>query len=191
MPDPDRLQIVALSGSLRAASFNSGLLRAAIEVAPEGVHVELKTIRGIPIYDGDDEARSGVPDVVEALKASVASSDGLLIASPEYNNSVPGPLKNAIDWMSRPPKDIARVFSGRPIGLIGASPGRGGTRFGQTAWLPVFRTLGARLYAENSLYVAEAAKSFDADSTLIDPKIRELLATFMKGFAAFVRTQRA
>lgn len=175
--------IVALSGSLRAGSYNSGLLRAAAELAPAGVEVELASIRGVPIYDGDVERESGIPAAVTALKDRVASCDALLIASPEYNNSLPGPLKNAIDWMSRPPKDIARVFGGRRVGLIGASNGRGGTRLGQAAWLPVFRVLGMRLY-DGFLHVASASESFDEKGNLTDPKIRELLAKFMAGFAA-------
>jgi chromate reductase len=190
MPDPDALDVVALSGSLRAGSYNTALLRAALALAPDGVHVELHTIRGIPIYDGDEEARSGVPPVVQALKDRIARADALLIASPEYNNSLPGPLKNAIDWMSRPPKDIARVFGGRPVGLIGATPGRGGTRLAQTAWLPVFRTLGMRAYAEHSLYVGSAAEVFDGNGALRDDTVKELLTKFLVGFAGFVGQQR-
>lgn len=179
-------RLLALSGSLRAGSYNTALLRALEPLLPEGVSMELASIRGIPVYDGDLEAEEGVPAVVAALKDRIAVADGLLIASPEYNNSVPGPLKNAIDWLSRPPADIARVFRGRRVGLIGASPGRGGTRLGQTAWLPVFRTLGVQLFTGEGLYVDAAGERF-RDGELVDEKTRELLGRYARGFADFVR----
>jgi NAD(P)H-dependent FMN reductase len=106
--------------------------------------VEIASIRGIPLYDGDLEAEKGIPDAVQILKDLIASSDGLLLVTPEYNNAMPGVFKNAIDWLSRPPKDIRRVFGDRPVALMGATPGMGGTILGQNAWLPVLRTLGMR-----------------------------------------------
>lgn len=180
------MHLLALSGSLREGSYNSALLRAAEKVLPEGTTMELASIRGIPIYDGDVEARDGVPSVVEALKERIVAAHALLIASPEYNNSIPGPLKNAIDWLSRPPADIARVFGGRRVGLIGATPGRGGTRLSQAAWLPVFRTLGAQLYTGGSLYLDGAGQRF-SEGELVDEKSRELLARYVRGLVAFAQ----
>lgn len=126
-------RLVGISGSLRKGSFNAALLRAATALVPEGTTLEAHGIAGVPLYDGGVEAESGIPEAVRVLKDAVASADGLLLVTPEYNNSIPGPFKNAIDWMSRPPKDMARVFGGKPVGLIGASPGRMGTISAQTA----------------------------------------------------------
>ena len=138
------MRIIGISGSLRAASLNAALLRAATEECPPGTTINIESIRGIPLYDGDVEAKEGIPARVAELKDRIASADGLLLVTPEYNNSIPGVFKNAIDWLSRPAADIPRVFAGRPVGLIGASPGRFGTLMSQSAWQPVLRTLGTR-----------------------------------------------
>ena len=119
----DTITILGIAGSLRQNSFNAALLRAAAAAAPAGCTVDIASIRDIPLYDGDAEAAAGVPDVVETLKDRVAAADGLLLVTPEYNNSIPGVFKNAIDWLSRPPQDIPRVFGGRPVALMGATPG--------------------------------------------------------------------
>jgi chromate reductase len=182
--------VIGLSGSLRAGSLNSALLRAAVGLAPPSLSVEIASIRDIPLYDGDLEEKGGIPAPVTALKDRIAAADALLIASPEYNNSVPGVLKNAIDWMSRPSSDIKRVFGGRRVGLIGASIGPGGTRLSQVAWLPVFRVLGMSFFSEKSVYVATGQKSFDADGTLTDEKIREVLGGYMAAFAQFIGGSR-
>jgi NAD(P)H-dependent FMN reductase len=177
--------IVGISGSLRTGSFNSALLRAAAERAPAGTSVEIASIRDFPLYDGDLEAK-GIPTSVTEIKERIAKADGLLIATPEYNNSIPGVLKNAVDWLSRPGKDIRRVFGDRPVALMGATPGKGGTRLSQAAWLPVLRTLGTRPWFGSVMYVSEAAKVFDAEGRLTDEKIREDLTKFVAGFADFV-----
>jgi NAD(P)H-dependent FMN reductase len=182
--------IFGLAGSLREASFNGWLLRAAAEVAPAGTTIEIASIRGIPLYDADAEAADGVPPVVEALKNRIAAADALLIATPEYNNGIPGVAKNAIDWLSRPPADIPRVFANRPVALIGATPGLGATSLAQAAWLPVFRTLRMQPWFGERLTVASAKKVFDADGTLTDEAIRDRLASFIRGFAGFVDERR-
>src|SRR4051812_36451819 len=101
--------VLGLSGSLRAASYNTALLRTAAGLMPEGATLDIATPHGIPLYDGDAEAREGIPEAVQALKARLLAADALLLATPEYNNGVPGVLKNAIDWLSRPSSDIGRV----------------------------------------------------------------------------------
>lgn len=179
--------IIAISGSLRRGSYNTALLRAAAEVAPSNVTIEIASIAGFPLYDADFESAEGVPGLVQGLKDRIAAADGLLLATPEYNNSIPGVFKNAIDWLTRPPKDIARVFGDKRVGLMGATPGRGGTRLAQTAWLPVLRTLGTQPWFGKQLYVAGAGKVFDSSGALVDDTIRELLTSFMAGFAEFVR----
>ncbi|MGH8705662.1 MAG: NADPH-dependent FMN reductase [Burkholderiales bacterium] len=179
--------IVGIAGSARRGSFNAALLRAAIELAPSGLTVEPASIRGIPLYDGDIEAENGIPEPVRALKERIAAADGLLLVTPEYNNSLPGAFKNAIDWLTRPAADIPRVFGARPVALMGATPGRGGTTLAQAAWLPVVRVLGMRPWFGRSLYVANAGKVFDAQGKLTDEQVRGQLTSFMAGFAEFVQ----
>ena len=179
-------KIIGIAGSLRKGSFNASLLRAAAELAPPGLEVEIATIHGIPLYDGDLEAEQGAPQLVTQLKDRIAGASGLLLVTPEYNNSMPGVFKNAIDWLSRPPRDIPRVFGDKPVALMGATPGMGGTRFSQGAWLPVLRTLGTRLWTGKQLYVAGAGKVFDADGKIVDETVKKLVGEFMQGFATFV-----
>jgi chromate reductase, NAD(P)H dehydrogenase (quinone) len=176
--------VLGLAGSLRAGSYNAALLRAAAEVAPSDLALEIGSIRGIPLYDGDVEKANGIPVEVVRLKESVVRCEALLLVTPEYNNSIPGVFKNAIDWLSRPPADIARVFGNRPVALMGASPGYFGTKLAQTAWLPVLRTLGARVYFGESLHVSRAAQAFDTSGKLLDDDVRGRLTRFMAGFAA-------
>lgn len=182
--------IIGIFGSLRQGSYNSALLRNAAELVPAGCTLEIASIKGIPLYDGDLESQNGIPASVVALKDRVAAADGLLLVTPEYNNSIPGVFKNAIDWMTRPASDIARVFGERPVGLIGATPGGMGTTFSQTAWLPILRTLGTRPFFGKTLYVSGAAKVFDAEGQLTDAALRERLRVYMEQFAAFVASTR-
>jgi len=177
--------IVGISGSLRKGSYNAALLQAAAEAAPESLKVEIASIRGIPLYDADLAAQ-GTPEVVSALKDQLADADGLLLVTPEYNNSIPGVLKNAIDWVSRPARDIPRVFGGLPVALMGAATGRGGTILSQAAWLPVLRVLGTRPWFGPKIQVTGAAEVFDESGRLLDDALRERLAVFMEGFASFV-----
>lgn len=181
------ITIFGLSGSLRKGSYNAGLLRAAVEVMPEDARLEHASIEGIPLYNADVETSEGIPEVVKGIKDRIAASDGLLLVTPEYNNSIPGVFKNAIDWISRPPEDRIRVFQNRPVGIIGASPGPHGTVFSQTAWLPVLRTLAMRPWFGKLLYVNRAMKLFDADGNLTDESIRSRLKSYLEGFVAFVR----
>ncbi|MFZ5722228.1 MAG: NADPH-dependent FMN reductase [Pseudomonadota bacterium] len=184
------VKILGLSGSLRRDSFNTALLRAAQAQAGDDVQIELATLHGIPLYDGDLEAASGLPPAVEALKARVAACDGLLIATPEYNNGIPGVLKNGIDWLSRPANDIARVFGNRPVAVIGASPGGFGTILAQNHWLPVLKTLGTRQWSGGKLLLSRAGQAFAADGSLADEAMRKQLGDFLRGFAQFVRESR-
>jgi NAD(P)H-dependent FMN reductase len=183
------MRIIGIAGSLRSGSFNSALLRAAVEECPAGSTLEIESIRGIPLYDGDVEAAQGIPARAAELKDRVASADGLLLVTPEYNNSIPGVFKNAIDWLTRPPADIGRVFKNRPVGLIGASPGAYGTIQAQGAWLPVFRTLGMRPWFGQLMYVGNAAKVFDASGKLVDEAIRTRLRNYVRGFTEFVAAE--
>ena len=178
--------VIGLSGSLRKGSFNSALLRAAAALSPPELKIEIATIAGIPLYDGDVERESGVPAIVAALKDRVAAADGLLLCTPEYNSGIPGVFKNAIDWMSRPDTDIARVFGGKPVGVMGATPGRAGTRLSQTGWLPVLRTLGTQPWFGQQLYVAGARQVFDESGAIVDDAVKGLVTKFMTGFAKYI-----
>ncbi|HEX3766469.1 MAG TPA: NADPH-dependent FMN reductase [Kofleriaceae bacterium] len=177
--------ILAIAGSLREKSYNAMLMRAAAELAPAGTTVETATIKGIPLYDGDVEAAAFPPEV-QALKDRIVAASGVLLVTPEYNNSLPGVFKNAIDWTSRPSADTARIYGGKPIGVIGATPGGGATGLSQAAWLPVLRTLGTLPFFGARVQVASAGKVFDDAGRLVDATVRGQLEKYMAGFAAFV-----
>lgn len=179
-------RIVGVAGSLRQGSYNAALLRAAAGLVPAGSALEIGSIAGIPLYDADHERERGIPEPVAALKERIAAADGLLLVTPEYNHSIPGVFKNAIDWLSRPPKDRARVFGDKPVAILGATDGPGGTRLSQAAWLPVLRSLGTRPWFGKQLYVNSAPEVFDQEGRLVDEKIRKLLAAFLEGFVDFV-----
>src|SRR3954471_21490998 len=134
--------IVGISGALRKGSYNAALLRAAVELAPAGMTVEIASIREIPLYDGDVEAEHGIVEPARLLKDRIAAADGLLLVTPEYNNGVPGVFKNAIDWLSRPAKNVPQTSGAKPVALMESTPGGGGTSLAQAAWLPTLRTLG-------------------------------------------------
>lgn len=178
--------IVGIAGSLRRESFNRYLLEAAAGLAPEGAGIRTGSIDGIPLYNGDVE-KQGVPAAVAALKDQIRESDALLLASPEYNHGIPGVMKNVIDWLSRPPEDIKSVYRDRPVAIMGATPGPGGTRLAQAAWLPTLRALGTRPWFGGQLYVAKAGEVFDEKGNLVDEQVRERLKRFLEGFVAFVK----
>src|SRR6266852_3383722 len=181
-------KILGISGSLRVGSYNSMLLKTAAQLLDGGAEMELASIRGIPLYDGDLEAAEGIPQAVRDLKARVIACDGLLLATPEYNNGIPGVFKNAIDWLSRPAPDSAKVFRSRPVAIIGASPGGFGTVLAQAAWLPVLRTLGTRPWFGGRLLVSRAATVFDESGRIVNDATKEQLRQFIDGFVTFVRS---
>ena len=178
--------VIGISGSLRKGSFNSAVLRAAAALMPPDSELRVESIAGIPLYNGDDEAAHGIPDVVTRLKDAVAAANGLFLVTPEYNNGIPGVTKNAIDWLSRPPADIRRVFGGKPVALAGASPGGFGTILSQNAWLPVFRTLGCDLWSGGRLLVSRAGSLVDANGEIADAATRDNIAKYMKGFVDYL-----
>lgn len=182
-------KLIGLAGSLRKRSLNHALLRAAAELAPEGVDIDIRTLHGIPVYDGDVEEAEGLPEAVVRLKDAVAAADGLLIVSPEYNGSLPGPLKNGIDWMTRG-GDASRVFGGLPLGLMGVTPGRLATAVAQSHWLHVFMRLSTVPYFGSMVQLGGGSKLFDEDLKLVDDATRDRLAGYVDGFAAFAAGSR-
>jgi NAD(P)H-dependent FMN reductase len=184
------MKIIALSGALRRASYNTALLRAAAGMAPAGVSVDVRTPHGIPLYDGDVEAQ-GIPEAVTALREDIRAADALLIGTPEYNNAIPGVLKNGLDWLSRPSGEGTRLFGGKPTGLIGATPGGFGTVQSQDALLSVLRSFGSDFWMAGRLMVSRAGTVFDAEGHLVDDKLRAQLQQFVLGFVAFVQKRAA
>jgi chromate reductase, NAD(P)H dehydrogenase (quinone) len=179
--------LIGISGSLRQGSFNTALLRAVATMLPADTSLQIRTLHGIPLYDGDLEAASGLPESVRALKEAVVAADGVLLATPEYNNGIPGVFKNAIDWLSRPAAEIPRVFGGKRIALMGASPGPFGTTLSQAAWLPVLRTLGTDPWFGARMLVSHANNVFDAALALKDLALQERIRSFVAGFVDAVR----
>jgi chromate reductase, NAD(P)H dehydrogenase (quinone) len=175
--------VVGIAGSLRKASYNRALLRTAQELAPEGLRIEIHDLDEIPLYNEDVE-KAGVPPAVDALRRAVAAADGLLFATPEYNHGVPGVLKNAFDWLSRPPR--GSVLDGKPAALMGASPGMTGTARAQSQLRLslVFTNTPAMLQPE--VLVGRAHEKFDAEGRLTDEKTREFLGLFLQRFAEWI-----
>jgi chromate reductase, NAD(P)H dehydrogenase (quinone) len=176
--------LLGIAGSLRQGSYNRGLLRAAAEVLPPGVTFAIHPIDEIPHFNQDVLAL-GDPPAVRSLKEGIASADALLIATPENNYSIPGVLKNAIDWASRPNK--TSVLKGKPIGIIGASTGEGGTVRAQLALRQVFVLTNSLVMIQPELRVPYAAQKFDEDGNLVDGEIRARLASFITSLVEWAR----
>jgi chromate reductase len=167
------VQILGIAGSLREASYNRALLRAARDLLPAQVELEEVDLRGLPFYDGDLEA-AGDPESVAALKQAIRAADALLIATPEYNRGVPGVLKNAIDWASRPA--LASPLTGKPVAIMGASTGRGGTARAQEQLRAALEFSRATVVEQPEVLVPEAFMRFDEHGELVDPGIRAELS---------------
>ena len=175
--------VVGFAGSLRRGSYNRALLRAATELAPPAIHIVIHELDGIPLYNGDVEAIGAPPSVVQ-LRDAIRQADGLLIATPEYNHGVPGVLKNAIDWLSRPPRDS--VLNGKVAAVMGASPGMTGTARGQSQLRQAFVFTNTYALLQPEVLVGRAHEKFDAEGRLVDQKTRDFLATFLQRFADLI-----
>ena len=181
------LTFLGISGSLRAGSYNSAALRAAGGLLPERVTLEIADIAAMPLYD-DDVKVAGIPQVVEALRARVARADALLIVTPEYNFSVPGVLKNTIDWLSRTP---SQPFARKPTAIMGASQGVLGTARCQYHLRQVLTALNALTLNKPEVMIASAAGKFDASGNLTDAPTREHIARLLQTLADWTRLLQA
>ena len=177
------MRVLGIAGSLRHGSFNRGLLRASVEAAPDSVIVEPFDISPIPLFNADVEA-VGLPASVAALKQAVLEADGVLIATPEYNYGVPGVLKNAVDWASRPPE---WAFRHKPIALMGASPGGFGSVRAQLALRQAFVFTDSYVLPKPELWVSRAREHFDDDGNLNDDSVREQLTALLAAFSDWIR----
>ena len=177
------MKVIAISGSLRSASFNTALLKTCAELAPAGMELTLADISGIPLYNGDDQA-NGFPMSVTSLAEQIRSADAVLIATPEYNYSIPGVLKNALDWLSRVEN---QPFDNKPVGIMGAAMGALGTARAQYHLRQVFIFLNGRMMNRPEAFVGTAHQKFDANGTLTDQSTREFLAKYLVSFEEWAK----
>lgn len=178
------LNLLGISGSLRKGSFNTGLLRAVRELLPEGIDLDIYSLRQIPPYNFDMEV-AAYPEPVRDFKERIRAADGLIFATPEYNYSIPGVLKNAVDWASRPPKE--NPFNEKPAAIIGASGGPWGTARAQYELRKVCAALNMLLMNRPEILIANGGQKFDVDGNLTDQDTRERLRKMVEAFAAWIR----
>lgn len=181
------VHVVGFAGSLRQGSFNRLLLRAARDLAPEGTDVEIADLGQVPLYDYDVEAQ-GDPEGVAALKRRIAAADAVLITTPEYQHGMPGVLKNALDWVSRPPG--RSPLRGKPVSVMGASPGMGGTARAQSQLRLVLGYNTSFVVSQPEVLVANAAERFDDQGRLTDETAATLIRQQLDGLADLVRRIR-
>jgi chromate reductase len=181
-----RHRVLGLCGSLRAQSFNMAALRAAAELMPSGVSLQIATLHGIPVYNGDDQAQDW-PPAVQALADAIRASDGVLIASPEYNFSIPGGLKNALDWLSRLPDQPIKAM---PVAILGAATGPVGTARMQYDLRKVLQFLEADVLLKPEVFIGHAASRFNETGRLVDAATRGFVADQMRAFVTLVERNR-
>lgn len=186
MPTPTRrpLSILGIAGSLRRASYNRGLIRAAVDIAPDGTNVIPYDLANLPLYNADVEA-DGDPPAVASFKAAIAEADALLIASPEYNHCVPGVLKNAIDWASRPARQS--VLTDKPVAIMGASTGRGATARAQAHLRDGLAYTNGLVLPLPEVLVDLAREKFDEEGTLTDDETRQAVRDLVVALAGWTR----
>ncbi|HSA79633.1 MAG TPA: NADPH-dependent FMN reductase [Geminicoccaceae bacterium] len=179
----DRISVLGIAGSLRQGSYNKAALRAAIELAPPGMTIEIFDLAPIQLYNEDVKQR-GFPPSEQEFRERIRAADALLIVTPEYNRGVPGVLKNAIDWASRPPD---QPFSGKPAAILGASPGMIGTAVAQYELRRYLGILNAVVMNTPSVMINNAAEKFDAQGRLTDQPTREVIGRALQALADWTR----
>jgi chromate reductase len=184
MTNPRTLQTLGIAGSLRRDSFNRKLMAAAAARTPGDLSISIYGDLGVvPLFNEDLESDGG-PEPVTRLRAAIARSDAMLIATPEYNQSLPGVVKNLVDWLSRGEPE---VLAGKPVGILGATAGPWGTRLAQAALRQTLTACGALIMPQPQLYLADADKLFDAEGDLADARVDARLAGFLGKFSEWVR----
>jgi chromate reductase, NAD(P)H dehydrogenase (quinone) len=181
-------RVVAFAGSLRRGSFNRALIRAARDLAPQGMSIELIEIGGLPFYNADLEAE-GDPAAVAAFKSSVEQADGVLIATPEYNDGIPAVLTNAIDWGSRLP--VRAPLTDLPVGIMGASPSQVGTARGQMHLRQILGHIRSRVLPPPEVLVARAHERFDKELRLTDHGTQRVLVDLLQRFSRWIEREQA
>jgi chromate reductase len=178
------LTFLGIAGSLRRSSYNRGLIRAAIEVAPNGIRMTSFELADIPLFNADIEAEGDPPGVAD-FKRAIAAADALVIATPEYNHCVPGVLKNAIDWASRPARRSA--LTGKPVAIMGASNGRGATARAQAHLRDGLAYTNGLVLPLPEVLVGLANEKFDAEGNLTDVETRQEVRDLLVSLAAWTR----
>jgi chromate reductase, NAD(P)H dehydrogenase (quinone) len=187
-PNSTPVRVAGLAGSLRQGSYNRALLRAAKERAPEGMTIEIFDLIAVPLYNADVEA-VGDPEGVAAMKAAIRAADSVLFVTPEYNHGVPGVMKNALDWASRPPREAP--LAGKPVGIIGASPGQTGSARGQSQLRQAFEFTNSYCMPQPEVLVFRAHEKFDAEGRLADEGTSKFLGVYLEAFRAWTLRFRA
>lgn len=180
---PAPFQVVGVAGSLRQGSYNRALLRAAQQLAPVAVQIRIYDLSEIPLFNEDVE-RAGIPPGVAHLRQAVAEADGFLVATPEYNQGVPGVMKNAFDWLSRPSRNS--VLNGKPAAILGASPGITGTARAQSQLRQSFAFTNTPVLLKPEVLVGRAHEKFDADGRLTDDTTQKFVVLLLEAFAAWI-----
>jgi chromate reductase len=188
MTDPTPVRILGVAGSLRRASYNRALLRAAVELAPSGITLTAFDLIDLPLYNGDVEA-GGDPPSVAAFKQAIGEADAVLFVTPEYNHGVPGVMKNAVDWASRPPRSA--VLDRKPVGIIGASPGMTGSARGQSQLRQAFEFTNSYCMPQPEILVFRAHEKFDPEGRLTDESTATHLRAYLEALAAWALRFRA
>lgn len=185
----DIIKFAGISGSLRKGSYNTQLLNTSKSILPEGVDMEILSIADLPIYNADFDlpAVTQRPDIVTKFREALANADAILIVSPEYNYSIPGGLKNAIDWASRGEDS---PLLNKPVALMGATPGLWGTVRMQQAFLPVFQFLNMKPVLKPEILLAKADTKFDEAGNLTDNTAKELIVKKLQALKALVLQSR-
>jgi chromate reductase len=178
----DEITVVGIAGSLRRGSYNRGMIRAAAESPPPGVRIEVHHLADIPLYNQDVED-AGVPPAVAAFKRAIGAADALLVATPEYNHGIPGVLKNAVDWASRP--RATSVLRDLPVAVLGASTGRGATARAQAQLRDAFVFTGACVMPQPELLVSEAMLRFDEHGNVTDLALRDAIRDLVDALRAW------
>ncbi|MNC11951.1 FMN-dependent NADPH-azoreductase [compost metagenome] len=187
MANLPEIKVLGVSGSLRRGSYNTAALREAIGLAPAGMHIEMADIAEIPLYN-EDVFALGFPPAVERFRQQIRAADALLWTTPEYNYSVPGVLKNAIDWASRPPE---QPFAGKPAAVFGASAGRFGTARAQYHLRQSMVFLDVHMMNRPEVMIAGAPALFDAQGQLMDERTREQLRGLLEAFYVWIIKHKA